>query len=95
MLCLNVWLKVKNPKDGDRVRELLTRACALSRKEPGCLRFEVYRSQADTSRFLLVERWESQSALDGHRQGEAYTGVYQPHVLPLVEREGHPCTLIE
>jgi quinol monooxygenase YgiN len=34
--------------------------------EPGCLRFALHRSTADTGTFLLVERWTGQSALDEH-----------------------------
>jgi quinol monooxygenase YgiN len=92
---LNIWLTVKNKDEVARVSQLLAKAARLSRTEPGCQRFEVYQSQHDPSRFLLHEHWESQAALDAHRTAEAYTTIYQPHVLPLVEREGHPCTRIE
>jgi quinol monooxygenase YgiN len=95
MLYLHVWLKVKDAADADRVRELLAEQGRLSRAEPGCLRFEVYQSQNDAARFLLCERWESQAALDVHRTAAAYTTIYQPRVLPLVDREPHPSTLIE
>ncbi len=95
MLCMNVWLSVKQVDQVPTVRHLLAEAARLSRAEPGCLRFEVYHSQADSQKFLLVERWESQQALDGHRQGVPYTQIYQPKVMPLVAREGHPCQLVE
>ena len=95
MLYLQVWLSVNDPANVATVKELLTQAAQLSRGEPGCIRFEVYQSQADEQRFLLSERWESQDALNVHRTGTAYTTIYQPKVLPLVTREGHPCTLIE
>ena len=95
MLYLHVWLKVKDAANADRVRELLAEQGRLSRAEPGCLRFEVYQSQNDAARFLLCERWESQAALDVHRTAAAYTTIYQPRVLPLVDREPHPSTLVE
>jgi quinol monooxygenase YgiN len=95
MLYLNVWLTVKERSDIPTVRELLARARALSSQEPGCLRFEVYQSNNDETRFLLHERWESQEALDEHRKREAYTTIYQPQILPLVTREPHPSTLVE
>ena len=94
MLYLNIWLTVKDPAHIAQVRELLAEQGRLSRLEPGCLRFEVYQSQADEKRFLLCERWESQAALDAHRLATAYNTVYKPHVLPLVEREPHPSTLV-
>jgi quinol monooxygenase YgiN len=78
----------------NQVRELLVEAARNSRAEPGCARFEVYHSTADPTKFLLNEHWESQAAVDGHRQGFAYTQIYQPKVLPLVTREGHPSNLL-
>ncbi|HTQ40473.1 MAG TPA: putative quinol monooxygenase [Pirellulales bacterium] len=94
MLYLNIWLTVKEPADVEKVSGLLAEQARLSRQEPGCLRFEVYQSNNDPTRFLLTERWESQAALDTHRTAKAYTTVYQPQVLPLVNREPHPSKLV-
>ena len=94
MFYLNVWLTVKDATDTERVRELLAEQGRLSRAEPGCVRFEVYHSQSDPRRFLLHEHWESPQAIDVHRKGQAYTQIYQPQVLPLVDREAHPASLI-
>lgn len=95
MFCLNVVLTVKNPEDVSTVRELLAECGALSRQEPGCLRFEVCHSQTDPRLFILCERWESEAALDQHRTGKAYTGIYRPQVIPLVDRVPHPSDLVE
>ncbi|MGE0609024.1 MAG: putative quinol monooxygenase [Pirellulales bacterium] len=95
MICLHVLLKVKNPADVPEIRDLLAEQGRLSRAEPGCLRFEVYQSQNDETRFILGERWESPAALDEHRKAKAYTTIYQPQVLPRVDREPHPSTLVE
>jgi quinol monooxygenase YgiN len=94
MIYLNVLLTVKDPATIEQVRELLTEQARLSRQEPGCLRFEVYQSQNDPTRFFLNEHWESPAAVDAHRKAHAYTTVYQPQVLPLVDREGHPSNLV-
>lgn len=95
MLYLNVLLKVKDPANVEQIRAWLTEQGKLSRQEPGCVRFEVYHSNADPTRFVLNECWESQAALDVHRTAQAYTQIYQPKVLPLVDREGHPSQLLE
>ncbi len=94
MLYLNVVLTVKDRADVETVRGLLVEAGRSSRQEPGCKRFEVYHSTADETKFLLNEHWESQEAVDGHRKAFAYTQIYQPKVLPLVTREGHPSNLL-
>lgn len=94
MVYTNVVLTVKNESDVPRVRDLLTQQCTLSRAEPGCVRFDVFHSQADRKFFILVEAWESQAALDEHRLAKAYMEVYKPHVLPLVDRTPHPSDLV-
>lgn len=95
MIYLNVLIKVKDSANVARVRELLIQQGEHSRKEPGCMRFEVYHSNTDPTRFVLNEHWASQADLDQHRLAHAYTQIYAPLVLPLVDREGHPCTLVE
>ena len=95
MIHLNVLLTVQDPANVEQVAKLLVDCCRLSRLEPGCVRFEVYHSQADETRFILNEHWESEEALDAHRQGQAFTEIYTPQVLPLVTREPHPTTLFQ
>jgi quinol monooxygenase YgiN len=92
---INVWLTVKDPQDVPWVRDHLARAAKLSRTEPGCVRFEVFHSEGDTRRFLLCERWESKAAWETHRTAEAFTTIYQPHVLPRVDRDPHISQLVE
>ena len=95
MICINILLTVKDAADVEEVRGLLAEQGRLSRAEPGCLRFEVYHSNNDPQVFILNERWESPEALDVHRTAKAYTEIYQPQVLPKVDRVPHPATLVE
>ncbi len=95
MICLTILLTAKNPDDVPRIRDLLVAAMRKSRAEPGCLRFDVYHSSAEPRRFTLVEHWADQAAVDDHRLAEAYTTIYKPQVMPLVDREGHPSSLLE
>ena len=89
MIYNNVLLTVKNAADIDRVAGLLARQAALSLEEPGCARFEVYQSQSDRHFFMLIEQWESEQHLADHRQARGFTEIYQPQVLPLVDRTPH------
>ncbi len=95
MICMNIILTVKEERDIEAVRDLLCEAMRKSRSESGCERFDVYQSQSKANQFTMVEQWSSQEALDAHRQAEAYTTIYKPQVIPLVERVGHPVTLLE
>ena len=94
MICMNIILTVKDERNIEVVCDLLCEAMRKSRNESGCERFDVYHSQTEANRFTMVEHWSSQEALDAHRQGEAYTTIYKPKVIPLVERVGHPVTLL-
>ncbi|MEJ2130652.1 MAG: putative quinol monooxygenase [Gammaproteobacteria bacterium] len=94
MIYVNVILTVKKKADVAKVKELLTQQAALSRAEPGCARFEVYQSESDDKLFILIERWENQEDLDRHRKAKAFVEIYEPKVLPLVERIPHPSGLV-
>ena len=67
----------------------------LSRQESGCVRFEAFESQTVPGTFTLIERWESQAALDTHCTAHGFTTIYVPQVLPLVDRVAHVCRVLE
>ncbi len=92
---MNILLTVNEENEIDEIAGLLAEQGRLSRQEPGCERFEVYHSQSDPKVFLLTERWESEEALDVHRQARAYQEIYKPQVLPRVTRVPHVSTLVE
>ena len=94
MLYLNVILTVKDANDVPEIQSLLSEQGRLSRAEPGCLRFEVYHSNNDPKVFILNEHWADQAAVEAHRKAMAYTTIYQPKVLPRVERVPHPAELV-
>ncbi|MFM7184789.1 MAG: putative quinol monooxygenase [Planctomycetota bacterium] len=95
MICLHVHLTAKDEAQVPTLRGLLAQAMRSSRAEPGCLRFDVYQSTAEPRRFTLVEHWADQAAVDAHRLAAAYTTIYKPQVMPLVDRDAHPSTLLE
>ena len=86
MVYNNVILKVINFEDVALVADIL--------KEPGCIRFEVYNSQADTRQFFLVEQWAKEEDLARHKEAKAFTELYVPKVIPLVERTPHLSDLV-
>lgn len=94
MFIINVWLTVNDPKDCDRVAELLAQMAEGVPKETGCERFVAYRSEAEPTRFLLNEHWQSRELWDAHRKDRICKELYEPLILPLVTREAHPCSLV-
>ncbi len=94
MFIINVWLTVKDPRNCDRVGELLAQMAEGVRKEDGCARFAAYRSESEPVRFLLNEHWQSREHWEAHRGARICKEIYEPLVLPLVTREAHPCSLV-
>jgi quinol monooxygenase YgiN len=91
MIYLNLWITVTDPADVPRIAELFQRCMALSRLEPGCVRYEVYHSQRDRQQLLIVEHWTSQETWEAHRTGRAFLEIYQPEIMPRVTRTPHVC----
>jgi quinol monooxygenase YgiN len=86
MIRAMVTLTVHDDGDVSKIKQWLAEHGELSRAEPGCVRFEAYQSQQVPSTFYLCEFWETAEALDAHRQAKGFTEIYQPKILPLVER---------
>ncbi len=95
LFAINVWLTVNDPVHVDAVRHALAEAVRLSRVEDGCERYDVYHSESDPLRFLLVEHWASKADWESHRERHAFQAIYKPQVLPRVNREAHVATLVE
>ena len=95
MFHINVWLTVKDPANVATVRGLIPELVRLSRSEPGCVRYDVFHSEADPRKFLLAECWAQKSDWETHRSARSFTEIYSPKVIPLVDREPHISTLIE
>jgi len=94
MVYNNVILSVKSTDDIELVRELLAEQARLSSEEPGCIRFEVYHSQTQRQQFILVEQWSSEEDLARHKEARAFTELYLPKVIPLVDRSPHLSDLV-
>jgi quinol monooxygenase YgiN len=40
--------------------------------EPGCINYDLYRSNADPALWMFIENWRSQEDLDAHMQSEHF-----------------------
>jgi len=61
------------PKDqADRAARLLRDLTVASRREPGCISYEVARGIEDPCVFVLHERWTDRTALDAHYATEHF-----------------------
>jgi len=95
MFRIIVVLRVKNKADVGYIQGCLQEARAITLEEESyCQRFDIYHSESDPSVLILHEEWEQRQDWEDHRNKRAFLTVYEPKVLPLVEREPHISTLI-
>ncbi|HWY58471.1 MAG TPA: putative quinol monooxygenase [Terriglobales bacterium] len=50
----------------DRVRSALLELVAQSRKDKGCMNYDLHQSQDNAARFAMYESWETAADLDAH-----------------------------
>ena len=65
------------------LRAALIGLLAPTRKEPGCLNYDLHQSPEDPAKFLFHENWTSKAALDAHLQS--------PQIKALVPRVDELC----
>ena len=64
------------------LKKLLEDMVEPSKKEPGCLNYNIYQYKNNPKKFMAVETWESEEALKGHQNTEhykVYKSSYEPH----------------
>jgi len=68
-------IKAKAGKE-EAVKRELTNLLAPTRKEAGCLNYNMHIDPQDNSRFMFYENWECQSVLDDH--------LNSPHIQAFI-----------
>ena len=64
---VTVLARVKaKPGMEDKVRETIMALVGPTRKEPGCINYDLHQSLDDKSVFMLYENWVSKKDLDEH-----------------------------
>ncbi len=75
-------------KDGsqEKMKELLSAMVIPSKAEKGCLFYEIFQYENDKKRFMAVETWENEAALDGHK-ASAHYATYKSSYEPFCEKK--------
>ena len=60
------------PDKADALKAVLSSMLALSRQEPGNLRWDIWRDPTDPSRFVVDELYRDAAAVAAHRQTPHY-----------------------
>ncbi len=57
---------IARPNKVDELLSVLTSLVEPTRKEPGCLGYELLQNNEDPTDFTLIEEWQSNTALESH-----------------------------
>lgn len=57
---------VAKPGCLEKLRAAATALLAPSRKDPGCLGYDLHQSVEDSATFVFIETWESRELLEAH-----------------------------
>jgi quinol monooxygenase YgiN len=64
-IILVAMVKAK-PGQEEAVQEALLSLVEPTRKEPGCLCYNLHQSKSDKTQFMFYEQWAGKAALDAH-----------------------------
>ncbi|ADH91603.1 Antibiotic biosynthesis monooxygenase [Ancylobacter novellus DSM 506] len=74
-----IAILVARPNKSEELRSLIDGMVALSRKEPGNLRYDLWRDPTDPDRFVLDELYADTDAVAAHRA----TPHFQNYAPPI------------
>jgi quinol monooxygenase YgiN len=66
------------------MKELLSAMVVPSKGEKGCLFYEIFQYEEERNRFMAVETWENEEALNGHK-ASAHYAVYKSSYEPYCQ----------
>ena len=69
-----------------KMKELLTAMVAPSKVEDGCIFYDIFEYADNARKFMAVESWRDNDALDGHKGTEHYA-VYKSSYEPYCEKK--------
>lgn len=72
-------------EDGiDKMRELLIAMVEPSKAEDGCIFYDIFQYENKPEKFMAVESWRDEKALDGHKASahyKIYKSSFEPYCL--------------
>jgi len=87
MATVHVIVKVvARPDAKGQMRDIVQRLCTESRKEAGCLKYNVLENLSEPNVFVLTEEWESETHLDAHNR-TAHFGAAVTKAQPLLAKD--------
>lgn len=73
------------PGEEDRVKQALLDLIPPTRKETGCINYDMHVSRDDPGRFIFLENWSTQADLDRHLASEHLSAAAKETLGPFTE----------
>uniref|UniRef100_UPI004048C228 putative quinol monooxygenase n=1 Tax=Aliarcobacter sp. TaxID=2321116 RepID=UPI004048C228 len=73
----------------EELKELLKSTIEETKKEEGCLMYEVFQTKSNLVEFIVIDSWESEEALNKHYETAHYSNFinnfkqYNAHIEPF------------
>ena len=89
MVVLAVTWMAKMGRESE-VAATFEKLTAESRKEPGCLMYQVHKHKTDGRRFFIYEQYKDDAALEAHRTAPHFLQMAKKDLPKIADRtEGH------
>lgn len=85
MVVLAVTWMAKAGHEGE-VTSLFAKLTEESRKEPGCLMFQVHRHKTEPRRFFIYEQYQDDAALEAHRSTAHFLQYVRKDLPKIADR---------
>ena len=83
-----VWMAKRGHEE--EVARIFSALQGESRKEPGCLMYQVHRHRTETRRFYIYEQYQDDAALEAHRAAPHFMEHAKKGLPKVADRvEGH------
>jgi len=69
-----------------KMKELLSAMVAPSKVENGCIFYDIFQYENNRRKFMAVETWRDEAALEGHKRTEHYK-IYKSSYEPYCEKK--------
>lgn len=69
-----------------KMKALLCAMVKPSKQEAGCLLYEIVQYENNRQKFMAIETWQDEQALDGHKASKHYA-IYKSSYEPFCEKK--------
>ena len=81
MIRLNVSMIVETSENREKLVEKAMELVEFSLRDKGCISYDLYKSQTNDDRYLILETWESEDDLKAHMASDHFK-----RLVPEIEK---------